>query len=108
MPELIFAVNAATHHHGDLSVGDILGNVLADCMGALGLIALVQPIKPAYPQLAILSGSLAVLSMLLLLVVFRVNGQVGKKEGLALVLLYVIFLAVQTFAEGIVTASPAA
>jgi len=108
LPELIFAITATNHHHSDLGVGDILGNVLADCMGVLGLIAIIQPIQLKYPQLALLSAGLMVLSILLLLLLFRLKKSISPKEGMALVLAYVFFLIIQTFAEGLVLAQNAA
>ncbi len=49
LPELSFALRAAKKNHCEIDLGNILGNVLADCLMAIGIIALIQPIKPVYP-----------------------------------------------------------
>ncbi len=99
LPELSFAITATKRKHGELGFGDILGNVFADCMATIGIIAIISPIKPEFPQLAIFSGALMLLALLALVALFFIKKQITKKEGAALIILYIIFIMIQFLFE---------
>lgn len=102
LPELTFAFRASQQHHGELGLGNIFGNVLADCMLSLGIIALISPIKPQYPQLAIGSGIASIIAVILMLWLLGRRWEkntLSKKDGIILMVYYAAFLALQTLLE---------
>ncbi|MFH0973994.1 MAG: sodium:calcium antiporter [Candidatus Micrarchaeota archaeon] len=102
LPELSFALRASQHKHGELGLGNVFGNVLADCMLSLGVIALIHPFSLAYPQLAITSGAASALAVALTLVMlgaFRPKDVLTRKEGAVLVAFYLAFIVFQTLLE---------
>ena len=103
LPELTMAFEAARKKHGELGFGNIFGNVLADCMLTLGIITIIQPIKPEFPQLAILSGLFSLLAASIALVLIKRKGdnKLHRKDAMVFFALYALFLGVQTLAEKI-------
>ena len=83
------------NRHGELGLGDILGNVFADCLLTLGIITVISPIKPEYPLLVITAAFLMIFSMLTLIVLSRSEDRISKDEGIFLIILYFFFLALQ-------------
>jgi len=98
LPELVFALRACNKKHCGLGLGNILGNVLADSMLTIGIIALVQPIKPAFPLPAFSTGAIMAVSALIVYWVSR-DGVLDRKNGVLLLGIFAAFLAMQTFIE---------
>lgn len=101
LPELAFAIQAAKNKHSQLGFGNILGKVFVDCMATIGIIAVIQPIKPALLGLALTPGILMIIAMLTVFTIFRAKKELSRAHGIALVALYVIFMMLQTFIEKI-------
>ena len=99
LPELTVAVKATQKKHGELGLGDILGTVLVDCMAAIGLIALISPIKLQYPDLTLISSLLMLFAMLFFVALFSIKKRITKIDGVFLIALYFVMLAIQVFAE---------
>lgn len=102
LPELAFAFKASRLRHAEMGLGNIFGNVLADAMLSVGVVALIQPITPKFPQMAMLSGAASIFAVLLIL--FLVRREFGrtrltKNAGALLIFGYVIFILLQFFAE---------
>ena len=94
-PEMAFAIRASETKNGDIGLGNILGNVLADSMLVIGIIALIQPIRLASSFASSLStGVFVVLSAILLFWRSR-DGEVGKKDAILLIIVYAVFLVIQ-------------
>jgi cation:H+ antiporter len=43
MPELVASVTAALHRHTDLALGNVIGSIVVNVLGVLGVAAAVQP-----------------------------------------------------------------
>ncbi len=95
LPELVFSLRATKKKLGELGLGNILGNVLADSMLAIGTIALIQPIQPNSPFLPMTTGVFMVVSALVVVLLSR-KGELNRKDGLLLLVAYGVFLAVQS------------
>jgi len=95
IPELTFAIQSSKSKHSELGVGDILGNVFADCMLTLGIIALIHPIVFEQKLFAISDGIFMIFSMLAVLYVFNRKTILSKKHGLILISLYFVFILLQ-------------
>ena len=107
LPELTLALKAGGKKHAELGFGDILGNVLADSTATIGIIAMISPIRPPHPQLAIASGIFMAISMVAVLLIFNYKKEISKKEGLYLILLYAVILIIQVLLEKIIVGAPA-
>jgi cation:H+ antiporter len=99
LPELVFALRAVKRKHDALGLGNILGNVLADSMLTIGIIALIQPIKPQFPIPAFSTAVLMALSAFVVYWISR-DGILDRKNGVLLVSLFVVFLVIQAIIEG--------
>ncbi len=97
LPEMAFAIRAS-EKEGSIGMGNILGNVLADSMLTLGVIALVSPIK--IPNLAspLTAGVFVALSVIVVYLRSR-DGEICKKDGYFLIGFYVLFVVVQYLLE---------
>jgi cation:H+ antiporter len=98
LPEMSFAIRSCKKKHCGIGLGNILGNVLADSMLTIGIIALIQPIKPLFPIPAFSTGVFMVISMILVYVLSK-DGVLDRKDGGLLITVYGVFLVVQSIIE---------
>jgi cation:H+ antiporter len=98
LPEMAFAVRSAKKKHAHLGLGNILGNVLADSMLTIGIIALIQPIRPVSTMSPLITGGIMVVSALLVYLLSR-DGTLDRKDGIVLIIIYAVFIAVQPLIE---------
>jgi len=99
LPEMAFAIRSCNKLHCGLGLGNILGNVLADSMLTIGIIALISPVRPALILPPLLTGVFMMVSALIVIVLSR-NGVLEKRDGFLLILIYVVFIAVQSMILG--------
>ncbi|NLF88358.1 sodium:calcium antiporter [Candidatus Bathyarchaeota archaeon] len=95
LPEMVFAIRSCNKLHCNLGLGNILGNVLADSLLTIGVIALIQPIKPALFIAPLFTGLVMVVSALITYLLSR-DGSLDRRDGLLLILVYAVFIAVQS------------
>lgn len=95
LPEMAFAIRSCNQMHCGLGLGNILGNVLADSLLTIGIIALIQPIKPDLFMPPLLTGVVMAISALVVFVLSR-DGVLDRRDGLLLVLIYALFIVVQS------------
>ncbi len=98
LPEMAFAVRASRIKHAQLGLGNIFGNVLADSMLTIGVIALIRPIRPVQPTLALATGIFMVFSGTLVALLSRKH-ELTRKHGLLLTACYLGFIALQYAVE---------
>lgn len=88
LPELVTTVQAARHGQHDLLVGNLLGSNLFNCLGVVGMVAVLAPGHPIDPELRT-TGALAMLATSLLALAFMRRGfRVTRLEGGALLSTY--------------------
>lgn len=91
LPEVAASLVAALKGEADIALGNIVGSNIFNILGILGLTALVQPL--AFPLTAIARDLGAMLLASLLLWPFlRTGGGLGRGEGAAFLLLYLLYL----------------
>lgn len=93
LPELSFSMKAAREEKGELILGDILGIVITDITLVLGLMALLSPFA-FDPKLVSLTGFAMVFAAIISLNFMKSGRLLSKNEGVILILLYILFLAV--------------
>jgi len=97
LPEMVFAIRAS-EKEGSIGIGNILGNVLADSMLTIGIIAIIYPIK--VPNLASPLAAGVFVTLSAIFVYFRSrDGDINKKDGLLLIGAYVLFVLIQYLFE---------
>jgi len=97
LPEMAFAVRAS-EKEGSIGIGNILGNVLADSMLTIGIIAIIYPIK--IPNMASpLAAGIFVAAATVLVYMRSKDGVIGRKDAVLLLAAYVVFIVLQYFFE---------
>ncbi len=99
LPELTFSIHAVHRHHPDLGFGDIIGNVIADCLFTTGIIALIQPIQPAKLFFALFAGGAMLFNALILFFYLGKHKGITRNAGILLVSVYILFLIAQVLVE---------
>jgi cation:H+ antiporter len=100
LPELAFSIRACESKSCDLGFGNILGNVLADAMLTIGVIALIHPIKPANPLFPLSTSAFIVFSVLLVYWLSR-DSILDRRDAAVLILVYAIFIVFQSLIEAL-------
>lgn len=94
LPELLFSIKAAQHHHDGLALGDILGTVIADATVVVGIVAIISPF--AFNPRIIYITALSMLLATILLFHFMKTGRVlTRKEALLLFVFYAFFISAE-------------
>ncbi len=90
-PELVVSTTAALQGRAGLAVGNVMGSTVANVGLIVGLGALVSPLVV---QARLLQRETPLLVLLLVIVMlFSINGEIGRVDGLVLVGVFVVYLA---------------
>ena len=92
LPELVTSAVAAFKHNADIAIGNVIGSNIFNIFWILGLSSVVKPLFFS-DSLNFDIYFMGVVTLLLLLFVFigRKN-QLGRSEGILLVLIYILYL----------------
>lgn len=91
IPELFFGIKAIKSHNHGLAVGDVLGSVLADATTVIGIVALMSPFE--FPErIAYVAGGFMVAASIVLVILFRSNYRLHRREALILVAMWLIYI----------------
>jgi cation:H+ antiporter len=94
LPELIFCIKALRHHHDELAIGDILGTVISDATIYVGIMAIINPFS--FPiHLIYVTGFAMFFAGLISTIFLNTDKMMTKKEGIILLIFYVIYLVLQ-------------
>lgn len=100
LPELVAGISAVVHGHDEMSIGNIIGSVIANSTLVLGVSAMIYPINSSFIPYMISS-----IFMFLVAIIFTAFVEKGDRltwlEGLSLVFLYIFFLIVQFYTTGV-------
>ena len=96
LPELSFTINAFLNHKGDLSLGNLIGSVVANSTLVLGVASILSPIT-ANQLLLATAGIFMLLSTFLFLTFIERKDHITTGEGLVLVLIYIVFIITQVY-----------
>jgi len=98
LPELSFETNSVRKGFSGMALGDLLGSVVMNSSLILGLTALIYPIRADF--LPFLIGSIFLMLILGVFAIFAKTGRmITRKEGIILLMFYVLFLIVSIFAR---------
>ncbi len=96
-PETYFSVISARKEENWLVLGDLMGSVIISATLVLGVIGLFAPfeIKDFSPFL--IARIFLIIAAILSLAFIKTGKKITKKEGLALLFIYIVFLLVEIF-----------
>lgn len=94
LPELFFSIKSVKKHKDSLALGDLLGTVITDATILVGITALIQPFN-FNPNIIYVTGSAMFLACAFALLFIRTDRLLTKKEGLFLILFYILYLIVE-------------
>jgi len=101
IPELVLGIRSALSGHEELSVGDLLGAVAINSTLVLGITALIRPILTHY-TIFITSAFFMLGACLLVLLFVHFDKKITIKEGLILLLFYIIFTIIEIGLNGLI------
>lgn len=92
LPETYFTIASARRGNSKIILGDLMGAVIVMTTLILGIVALIEPIRvPHFSSFAIARLFLFI-SAFLFFVFLRTGRRISKKEGIFLILLYILFV----------------
>ncbi len=97
LPEMAFAIRAS-EKEGSIGIGNILGNVLADSMLTIGVIAIIQPIRLPNLFSPLTTGVFVAASAVFVYLRSR-DGDINKKDATLLIGAYALFVLIQYLFE---------
>lgn len=95
IPELVFGLKAAIKKHQDLSLGNSLGTIVVNSTFILGVVSLIYPIKIIYFFEFLLFSLFLLLAITIFYIFVRTKKEIDWKEGVFLVLFYLVFVIFQ-------------
>lgn len=97
LPEIYFAVASAKRNETQLIIGNLMGSVIFPATLVLGIVALIHPIESAHFEFAATSRIFLLIASVLFFLFARSNKKINLNEGLILLMLYIMFVAVVVF-----------
>ena len=95
LPEIFFSIQAAKKGQDWMILGDLMGGVVMTATLVLGIVALISPIKIADFSPFTIARIFLIISALFFLFCLRSGSKISKKEGILLLLTYVLFLVAE-------------
>lgn len=95
LPELTFGIRSAIAGKGDMSLGDLLGASVINSTLILGVTSIISPIRIFEPNIYWTSVFFMFISIFLVYYFLRTKHFLVRKEGIVLILIYIIFLLAQ-------------
>ena len=92
LPELSVTVSAARKGYGNIAIGNIIGSNITNILLVLGTAAFISPIQVGKITL-FYTAPFMLFMMALLLLFIKSNWEIRRKEGIAFLILYVLFIA---------------
>ncbi len=93
-PELTVQVKSIIRHHKNIAFGNVLGSLVANSAFVLGIVAIIKPIT-INPSIIITTSIFMSIGLLYILLIMG-KRYVNWKQGLFLIMLYVLFLLTES------------
>ncbi|WP_079529268.1 calcium/sodium antiporter [Halobacillus hunanensis] len=90
LPELVTSISAALKKESEIALGNIVGSNIFNILFVLGASAAISPL--AVNDKVFIDVILMIVLTVLLLIFSRTSFKIGKREGLLLVVAYIIYL----------------
>ncbi|MFC1808452.1 calcium/sodium antiporter [Candidatus Omnitrophota bacterium] len=96
LPELAASSVASLKGESDISIGNIIGSNVFNIMGIIGIVCMIRPIS-IDPDVLIISIPILLVYTAVLVPILRTGFKVSRREGVALVVSYFIYLCLIVF-----------
>jgi len=90
LPELATSVIAARRGEADIAIGNVVGSNIFNVFGILGTSALLRPVR--IEGMDCVDFGMAIAVSLLLWLMVRRRGELGRREGIVFLIVYAIYL----------------
>jgi cation:H+ antiporter len=100
LPELVFTVRSVLDKHGNMAIGDIVGSVIINSTLVLGVTATINPVF-VDPGIYLTSTLFMVFAAFIFLTFAESDEGINWKEGISLILLYFLFVIVETYVRAL-------
>jgi len=97
LPEFYFAINSARKGETSLILGDLMGAVIIPATMVLGVIAVIRPFDISNFSIYALARAALFISAMLFLVFIRTDHRISKKEAVALLSVFMVWLLAEIF-----------
>ncbi len=97
LPEIVFGIRAAISKNKELSLGNLFGATVFNSTWILGVVSLISPIKIQMSLSFWISAATMILVLFLANLFLSTRGEITKREGIGLILIYILFVAFQIF-----------
>lgn len=97
LPETYFAIVSALKGKTWLILGNLMGSVIVGATLVLGIVVLISPINNIDFSPFAIARIFLIISAVFFLIVVRTDEKITKKEGLLLLLIYILFLLAEAF-----------
>ena len=94
LPELVFECKSVLAGHSGLALGDLIGSVIVNSTIVLGIAAIITPITGNI-FLFMTSSFFMIVVCFMFAVMLETEGKISWKEGVILLMMYVLFLMVE-------------
>lgn len=91
LPELVTSITAALKKESEIALGNIVGSSIFNILFVLGASSVITPLT--VEQKMFTDNIIMIILTILLLIFSRTNFKIGKREGIILVVIYLIYLA---------------
>jgi|TARA_Y100000310_G_scaffold253216_1_gene260036 cation:H+ antiporter len=102
LPELVYGSRAVLLKHKEQALGNIMGSIVANSTAVLGITAIITPIAFNF-SLFLISGSFMIFALFIFMIFIRSGSAITWREGVALLMLYILFIIVQFYIQGLPT-----
>ncbi|MDD4333582.1 MAG: sodium:calcium antiporter [Candidatus Pacebacteria bacterium] len=96
LPEIYFAIKCSEKDNTYMILGNLMGSVVTTATLVLGIVSFISPISIAGFENFALARAFLLVACSAFFIFSKTDGKVSKKEALALVVIYVLFLIVET------------
>jgi cation:H+ antiporter len=100
LPELVYGSRAILLKHKEQALGDIMGSIVANSTAVLGITAIITPIVFNF-SLFLISSAFMIFALFIFMTFIRSGSVITWREGVALLMLYVLFIIVQFYIQGL-------
>lgn len=97
LPEISFAVRSSILKHGSMAIGNSMGSIAFNSALIIGIVSLVNPIKIENGHTFFLTSAFLLVSFILFNIFVYTKSNILRKEGAALIALYIFFILLEYF-----------
>lgn len=95
LPELSFELTALREKHEDMVLGDIIGSVVTNSTFVIGVVGFLSPIESLDLELVNIALLFLIFVALVLLYFVKNDGRLTTKEGIAMIVSYLVFISIE-------------